>query len=161
MKKNIIWFLPPIVCFIVCFFFISFSRVSGTSMNPNLKNNDIILVNKITKKIERFDVVLIKVEDTVFIKRIIGMPNEEIKYVNNKLYVDDLKINEPFLESNIKTNDFTIYDISSKLEDDKYLVLGDNRNNSIDSRIFGLISSEDIIGKVIFRVLPFKSFGDI
>lgn len=161
MKKNIIWFLPPIVSFIVCFFFISFSRVSGTSMNPNLKNNDIILVNKITKKIERFDVVLIKVEDTVFIKRIIGMPNEEIKYVNNKLYVDDLKINEPFLESNIKTNDFTIYDISSKLEDDKYLVLGDNRNNSIDSRIFGLISSEDIIGKVIFRVLPFKSFGDI
>ncbi|MEG2028876.1 MAG: signal peptidase I, partial [Bacilli bacterium] len=81
-----------------------------------------------------------------------GMPNEEVKYINNQLYIDGEKVDEPFLDNIVKTNDFTICKINSKLKNDKFLVLGDNRGNSIDSRIFGLVSSEEIIGKVIFTI---------
>ena len=88
------------------------------------------------------------------VKRIIGLPGEHIEYKDNILYVDGKKISDSRSSS---TKDFKLefigYDTIPK---DMYLVLGDNRTNSSDSRTFGLVKKSDIIGKVNIRIYPFN-----
>ena len=138
--------------------------VSGDSMLPNLNNGELLLVRKIgydSNKIERFDIVVIKNGNDEIIKRIIGLPGEHITYKNNKLYVNDNLIQENYKFR--KTNDFNLEEICtcSSIPKGKYLVLGDNRPISKDSRQIGLIDEEDIIGKAIIRIWPLTKIGSI
>lgn len=143
--------------------------VSGDSMKPNLNNGELLLVRKIgynSSAINRFDIVVIKVKneegkEEEIIKRIIGLPGEHVTYKNNKLYV-----NEELIEQNYKfrdTNDFNLEEICtcSSISEGKYLVLGDNRPISKDSRNIGLIDESDIIGKAIVRIWPLNEIGGI
>ena len=89
------------------------------------------------------------------VKRVIGLPGEHIEYKDNKLYVNGSLV----LENNIsvETKDFKLEDIGYEtIPKDMYFVLGDNRTNSSDSREFGLVKKDEIIGKIVMRLYPFS-----
>lgn len=172
MKRFIKELFPYVVIIIVVVlirtFIITPVIVSGDSMKPNLKDGELLLVRKIgyTKdSIKRFDiVVLIERENNKneeIIKRVIGLPGEHISYKNNKLYVNDKVVEENFKSRD--TKDFNLEEVCScgSIPEGKYLVLGDNRPISKDSRIIGLIDEKDIVGKAIFRLWPIADFGNI
>jgi signal peptidase I len=142
-------------------------------MVPTLEEGDIIAVSKLSYKlsnVKRNDVVVVNVDGKYYVKRIIGLPGEDIKYIKNVLYINDVPYTENFLDSDIETSGFTLDDVCKENEcpdgvipENKYLVLGDNRPESEDSRDknFGLIDISEIKGKVIFRIWPLNSFGKI
>ena len=133
--------------------------VDGASMDYTLEDGQLVFINKFVynvKDVERFDIVVLNNEEDNdrIIKRIIGLPNETIEYNNNQLY-----INGKLVEQNYEveaTEDFTVV-----TKENEYFVLGDNRDVSKDSRMLGNFNEKDIIGRVNFRILPFKKFGSI
>lgn len=165
--KYIIIILTMIIIFT---FIIVFQPVAGNSMTPTLKEGDILLVSKLSKKYQRNEIVTVIVNDKNYVKRIIGLPGEEIHYLKGVLYINGTGYKEEFLSEKVITNNFMFVDICNendcpdgKIPEGKYLVLGDNRTESTDSRdpSFGLISEEQIIGKAIFRIWPIGSFGGL
>lgn len=137
-------------------------QVVGTSMTPNLKDGELMLLNKVIYKfndIERFDIVVVDYSNEHLIKRVVGLPGEKVMYKDNKLYINNQIVKEDF-DKNGKTLDYEIsesgYDI---IPDGMYFVVGDNRINSQDSRSIGLISEDQIMGKANFVLFPFNKFG--
>ena len=162
MKKFIKELIPYIVIVIVVVLIRSFIAtpviVSGDSMTPTLKNKQLLLLNKINYKIndiKRFDIVVINIDNKEIIKRVIGLPGENILYRNNKLYIDGHELENDY---NFAVDDFSLKTICncSRIPEDKYLVLGDNRKVSADSRIIGLIDKKDIEGNVNVSLWPIK-----
>lgn len=129
-----------------------FAKVDGNSMQPTLKDNDIILYYKSKKNIKRFDIIIFKRNNNLFIKRVIGLPGDSIKYIDNTLYVNDNPIEEDFQKS--ITNDFNISDITSSdvIPNNNLFVLGDNRLFSTDGRSFGFIDINDVNGIMIIKI---------
>ena len=168
MKKIIKELYPYVIIIIVVIltrsFIITPVIVSGKSMLPNFNDGELLLVRKIDyneKTIKRFDVVVIKKDKEEIIKRIIGIPGENISYKNNKLYINDELISEDY--SHLNTKDFNLEEICSCsiIPEGKYLVLGDNRPISKDSRSIGLIDEKDIVGKSVFRLWPITKIGTL
>ena len=168
MKKIIKELYPYVIIVVVVIlvrtFIITPVIVSGSSMKPNFNDGELLLVRKKKyneKTIKRFDVVVIKKDKEEIIKRVIGLPGEHISYKNNKLYVNDKVLEENF--DFRKTNDFNLEEICScnSIPEGKYLVLGDNRPISKDSRMIGLIDEKDILGKAVYRIWPISKFGNI
>ena len=138
-------------------------RVNGTSMDPTFKEGEILLLNKMDKKYNRFDVVVADAADTTIIKRVVGLPGEKIAYKQCKLYINDEEIKD--YVSGCITDDFdldTIYGYMI-IPKDHYFLMGDNRKDSLDSRDYrvGLVDKSQIKGKIYFRLTPFKRFGSI
>jgi len=144
--------------------------VDGPSMLPTLHDGDQVLVNKFVyyiKEPERFDTVVFHAsEQRDFIKRVIGLPGEHIEYKEDTLYVNGEAVSEPFLEERKKynepsqalTNDFTLEDLPGQYDtvpEGHILVLGDNRPNSTDSRMIGVIPIDEVVGKANLIYLPF------
>lgn len=165
--KKLIKDVYPYVIIIVCvllfrIFIATPVRVDGDSMNDTLKNGQILILNKLNKQYNRFDIVVLKKNKEKLIKRIIGLPGDSIKYKDNELYINDKKIDDV---SNIRTGDFDLkelYDID-EIPDNYYFVMGDNRTNSLDSRDYrvGLIKSSEIKGTVRIRLFPFNKIGKV
>ncbi|MBM7709969.1 signal peptidase I [Enterococcus lemanii] len=139
--------------------------VEGNSMSNTLIQGDFVLMEKFTS-IKRFDIIVFQMNDgTTYIKRVIGLPGDTISYRENQLYVNDEPVHEEFLQANLAedheaipfTNDFEFYELMGvkKLGKGSYFVLGDNRRVSKDSRSFGSISEENIIGKARLIFYPF------
>ena len=133
--------------------------VDGDSMNNTLLDGQIVILNKITYRfndVNRFDIVVIenREDNDKIIKRIIGLPNEKIRYIDNKLY-----INDKLIETNLSFKDTKDFEYETK--NDEYFVLGDNRVVSKDSRILGNFKKEDIVGKVSIRIYPLDRIGSI
>lgn len=142
-------------------FIITPIEVNGHSMETTLYDNDIMLLNILgyrTKGIKRFDIIVIKFQNEHIIKRVIGLPGETVKYEDKKLYVNNQIIDDVI---DNETSDFSTYDLTSNgiIPKDMYFVLGDNRNNSADSRTIGLIDKKDILGKTNLVIFPFNRFG--
>jgi signal peptidase I len=133
-------------------------KVSGHSMDNTLQNREILILKKYDKNIKRFDIVVIDINGEKIIKRVIGLPGDKILYKNNKLYINGTYYKEPFLVKGTITED---YKLDSTIPKGYYFVLGDNRANSADSRIIGLISKKEISGKTDFALFPFNRFGKI
>lgn len=155
------YLLVILVVIILRVFIITPIEVNGHSMETTLYDKDIMILNIIgyrTNKIKRFDIVVIKYQDEHIIKRIIGLPGETVKYINNKLYIND-KYTDDIIDTD--TENFSTYEITNDgiIPKDNYFVLGDNRDNSADSRIIGLINKKDIVGKTNLIIYPFKHFG--
>ncbi|MBP5684628.1 MAG: signal peptidase I [Bacilli bacterium] len=164
VKEVMSYVIIIAVVLLIKFFIISPIRVSGDSMKPTLHNGEFMLLNEIGYRLngaDRFDIVVINTKDDIIIKRIIGLPGENIKYQDNKLYINGEEVEEPF-DHEITHN----YDISELnvevVPEDHYFVLGDNRGNSSDSRIIGFISKDQIRGKVFNKVLfPFSKIRTV
>ena len=163
VKKFIKELIPYVVIVLVVVLIRSFLVtpviVSGDSMVPTLNDKEVLLLNKINYKwndIKRFDIVVIRLENKEIIKRVIGLPGEEVLYRNNSLYIDGHEVENKY---NFETEDFSLKTICNcqRIPEGKYLVLGDNRAVSADSRIMGLIDREDIEGSVEISLWPIKT----
>lgn len=150
------YLIVVLVVVLIRTFIITPAIVDGPSMDPTLKNNNVILLNKIDYKlnaIKRFDVVVLDWNGEKIIKRVIGLPGEHIEYKDGNLYIDGFIQEEKFMHA--KTNDFKLEQIGYlTIPGDKYLVVGDNRMDSTDSRVIGLFDKNDILGKASVRIFP-------
>ena len=157
IKEIVEFIIVIIVVLLIKAFIVTPIRVNQSSMNNTLYDKDIMLLDKISyrfNKIKRFEIVVIKKDNEYLIKRVIGLPGEKIKYKSNKLYVNDTLVTENFLHKN--TSD---YELEEEIPNGYYFVLGDNRPDSVDSRLIGLIKKEEIIGKTNLVIFPFNHFG--
>ena len=144
------------------------TQVSGSSMEPKLSNNDNLIVDKITyrfKDPERYDIIVFPFEyedNTYYIKRIIGLPGETV-YIDKEgnIYIDGEVLEEAYGREVIREPGRAYEPIT--LGEDEYFVMGDNRNNSTDSRdpSVGNIKKDRIIGRAWLRIWPFNRFGFI
>lgn len=165
---NLLKELVPyvIIIFVVALirtFIVTPVRVNGDSMYPYLKDGEILLLNKYDKSYKRFDIIVANASNTKVIKRIIGLPGENIEYKNCKLYINGNEIND--YVSECITNDFSLESLYDYvvIPEGYYFVMGDNRKESSDSRDYriGLINEEQIEGKSFFRLTPFSRFGKL
>ena len=140
--------------------------VHGQSMENTLEDGDNLIVDKITYRFHepnRFDVIVFPYQytaNTYYIKRVIGLPGETVMIdALGNIYINGKLLKENYGKETILNNGRAGSEVY--LGSDEYFVLGDNRNNSIDSRWsdVGNVSREDIVGKVVLRIYPFKKFG--
>ena len=160
--KDISKYIIVIIVVLLLFVFVmGLQQVVGPSMNPTLEEGNIIVINKLIyrlKDVSRNDIVVISQDEKYMIKRVVGLPGESIEYKDNFVFVNGIKYKESFLDTNVKTDDFNIKDLGYDIiPEDMYLVLGDNRENSLDSRSYGLISKKQIIGKAWIRIWPLNN----
>ncbi|MGC4375618.1 signal peptidase I [Fictibacillus sp. Mic-4] len=153
---------------VIRYFFFAPIVVDGESMMPTLHNKDRLIVNKIATP-KRGDIIVFKATPTKdYIKRVIGLPGDEIMYKDDVLYVNGKQVKEPYLEPNKKitkdgnlTYDFTLEEITGKKRVPKgqLFVLGDNRRHSTDSRNIGTVPIDRVIGKASVRIWPISDIG--
>ena len=132
-------------------------------MKPTLEEGNIVIVNKFLYRfsdIKRNDIIIISKNEKYMVKRVVGLPGEKVEYKDNYVIVDGVTYKENFIDTTtVKTNDFSIQDLGYEIiPDNKYLVLGDNREDSLDSRSYGLIDKQEIIGKAWIRIWPSINF---
>lgn len=156
LKELMPYIIIVVVVLLVRSFIVTPGLVNGSSMEPTLHNNELVLINKIglNKGIDRYDIVVVKYENSTIIKRVIGLPYETVEYINDTLYIDGEEVNT-------KVDFEYTKDFKLTAGKNEYIVLGDNRNISKDSRIIGPVKEEDIIGKVDLVLFPFSKFGKV
>lgn len=142
------------------------TEVSGSSMETTLSDRDNLIVDKISYRFtdpKRFDIIVFPfqyADDTYYIKRIIGMPGETV-HIDEKgnIYIDGELLEESYGREVIRNPGRASQNIT--LGENEYFVLGDNRNNSSDSRdpVVGNIRRQDIIGRAFLRIWPISKFG--
>lgn len=161
-NKNYILFLKLFLLvsfiFLIRTFFFTSSVIWGDSMRNSLNSGDIVIVNKLHNTITREDIIVFAFPEEkkkhVLIKRVIGIPGDEIEIKEGVLFVNGIKHSQAPDEVSMKDKKYTI-------PKDKYFVLGDNRENSFDSVFFGYVDKEDIIGKVFLKIYPLKEAGKV
>ena len=155
--KDYVYIIIAVV--IIRTFIVTPAIVSGASMDNTLEDGQLVIVNKFIynfKDINRFDIVVVKNKEDKdkIIKRVIGLPNEEIEYVDNILYINGKEVKAEFKFED--TNNF-----KTITQEGEYLVMGDNRGVSKDSRVLGNFTEKEIVGKVNLRLFPFNKIGKV
>ena len=149
-----------VIIFLVVNTFTGRYEVQSISMEPTLHEGQYLIVSKIAYWVhgpERGDIIVLDPpngrSEIPYIKRVIGLPGEKVEVRDGRVWVDGIALNEPYISGPPS------YVESRVLRTDEYLVLGDNRNNSSDSHIWGVLPRENIIGKSIFRYWPPEKWG--
>ena len=183
LKEILSTSLYLLVVLIATYFFIHFvaqrTIVKGGSMEPTLigtdasdpdKVGDNLIVDKISFRFrdpERFEIIVFPYkldQNTLLIKRIIGLPGETVEIREDGfIYINGDRLKEGYGKEIIDLNHIGSVEYPITLGADEYFVLGDNRNNSSDSRypMVGNIKREDIVGRAFFRIWPFSKIGEI
>ena len=168
MTKMVREVIPYIIILVVVLLIRSYVitpvQVVGSSMSYTLSNNEVLLLNKLDYrfgKISRYDIVVLDTNKNNrkerLIKRVIGLPSEHIAYRYGKLYVNDEEVDDSFASI---TNNFDLKELGyDVIPSGYYFVMGDNRNDSSDSRVLGLIPISDIKGSVGIRIWPLNKMG--
>lgn len=165
MSTSVYFLVILVLAFLIIKYVGQRTEVIGSSMEPTLMGSDNLIVDKISyrfKDPERFDIIVFPYRDgsgLFYIKRVIALPGETI-FINDRgdVYVDGEKIEENYIKE--KATDAGLAAMPKKLGEDEYFVLGDNRNNSKDSRSWevGLVKRDEIIGRAIMRIWPLTKF---
>lgn len=154
---------------VVYLFLVQPHRVQGDSMLPNFKNGELILTDKISYRIrrpQRGDVIVFKApydKSKDFIKRIIALSGEKIKIEEGVIFVNEKKLSESYIPSTVTIQGSSYLREGEEflVPQDSYIVLGDNRAHSSDSREFGPIAKKDTVGKAFFVYWPINAFAFI
>lgn len=171
-----VWSFVKVFCVVFClfllcnYFLVQQNLVEGSSMSPTLSSGDRILVNRLSTWLQqdfaRGDIVTIHGSDITqgqyedLIKRVVALPGEEVLIDQGQVYINGFKLAEPYLAPDVVTRSLT--GISRwQLGPDEYFVMGDNREHSADSRIFGPIHKKAIMGYLLVRVYPFDAIGRV
>ncbi len=159
------WVIVVLVLGTLIYFFVgTLFIVDGKSMEPNLHSGEYILVNRWQYnfgKPERGDVVVLKFpgdpEHKKYIKRVIGLPGEKVEIWNGTVYINGQILKESYLPADT----MTLPNLNRQLRDEDYFLLGDNRPNSSDSRLWGICPKRNLIGKAFYIVYPFTYRGSV
>ena len=170
MKKEILeWVKTIIISLVIALIITTFMKptiVKHYSMQPTLDENDFLIINRLlyTRSTpERGDIIVFESnqmdnngDQKLLIKRIVGLPGEEIEIRGGKVYINEELLLEPYLE-----DEYTHGNIHQMIPENNLFVMGDHRNNSLDSRNedLGLVNTEDIVGKAFLRLYPFSEIG--
>ena len=154
IKELIPYIIIIIAIILIRAFIITPVRVDGNSMKNTFEDGDLLLLFKLGN-VDRFDVVVLDEEydDEIMIKRIIGLPGETVEIKNGKIYINEEEISDDYGYG--ETSDYE----KTTLSADEYFILGDNRLISKDSRYFGPVKEEEIMGKIILRFYPFNKIN--
>jgi len=185
------WFKTIVIVFIIVTlvqrYVFTPVRVDGQSMYSTLHDGDSVILWELGYEPSSFDIVVFEhTEGIYYVKRLIGLPGQTVWYENDQLYIDGVAVAEPYLEQpkeDVAADSFLSWDLSGGLFTENfflqdicdfngftdcevipegyYLVLGDNRPNSRDSRHIGLISEEQVMGKAAWIQWPLSRFGSI
>lgn len=157
-KKKMDWFFPILLLVVLAsYLFNSYlfqlAFVNGSSMSPTMEHGQLLIINKIQPKEEyqRGDIVIFDDNGRKLIKRLIALPGETVQIVDNNIYINGEKIKD-YIDVDMES--YGKLEKPVKLGENEYIFLGDNRNNSCDSRELGPISIDKIVGRIIFRFLP-------
>lgn len=137
--------------------------VSGQSMEPTISHDERMIVTKF-QSVQRFDIVIFyapQLNDR-FIKRVIGLPGDEIEMKDDQLYINGQLFEEPYvatLKAKRHRGERLTENFKITVPENAYFVLGDNRKNSRDSRQMGTIDQKYVIGKAVLRIYPFDAIG--
>jgi signal peptidase I len=155
-----------LVLYVVIQYAVQTVHVLGSSMYPTLHDNDLLVASKISYKLhnpQRGDIIVFKPPDEAsrdFIKRIIALPGERLRIVNSVVYINGQVLHEPYLpEKWTYNNNWPPTGQEQIIPPDEYFVMGDNRNHSSDSRTFGPIALDAILGKAEVRIWPLNTTG--
>lgn len=160
VKELVPYVVIVLVVVLIRTFIITPVRVNGKSMEGTLHDGDLLLLEKYDNDYERFDIIVAKYNNEKLVKRVIGLPGDTVEYRNNILYINGEKVDESFTDE--KTEDFSLKQLGyDKIPEGYYFIVGDNRDDSLDSRYIGLFKKDSIEGKVVFRIFPFNKFGKI
>lgn len=171
VKELFGWIVFIVVVVAASYLIVTFvgqrTEVSGSSMETTLSSGDQLIVDKISYRFrdpKRYDIVVFPYryeENTYYIKRIIGLPGETVQIVDGMVYINGSPLNEHYGNEVIEDPGSAAEPIT--LGDDEYFVLGDNRNNSQDSRAsnVGLIHRDELLGRAWVRIWPLDQFGVI
>ena len=172
LKKEIIdWIKTIAISLVLAFLIVQVIKptiVSGESMYPTLNDRDYLILNRLSYKfgeIERGDIIVFKTnlkqdngKEKDLIKRVIAIPGDHLVIENSKVYINDELIDEPYIH-----NAYTSGDVDIVIPENKIFAMGDNRENSKDSRSedVGLVDENDILGEVMVRLLPISNIGNV
>ena len=151
-----IFFVALVSIYVIYTFIAQPFRVEGSSMEPNFSSGDYLVVDEISYRFRnpgRGEVVVLRnptKDSEFFIKRIVGLPGEEVVIRSNKIYINSELIEEDYLPENLALKEDYVF----QLNDNQYFVMGDNRLQSYDSRSWGPLSSDGIVGIVRVRFWP-------
>jgi len=164
-KDTIHYIIIIAVILVIALYVLTLQQVVGPSMQTTLMNGDVVLLDRLTSRylsIKKNDVIAFYDENSKYlIKRVIGLPGDTVEIKDNVLYVNGNVVNEPYLDQGVVTSNFELQSLGyDQVQKDMYFVLGDNRENSMDSRDkrVGLVPRKDIIGKVRVRIWPINKF---
>jgi len=161
--------LAAVIFLLVYLFLWQPHRILGRSMEPNFHNGELILTNKISYRIhppERGDVIVFRApprEDRDYIKRIIGLPGERVMVKDGRVYINGELLKEPYLPEGTRTKSsyYLAEGVEKVVPPNNYVVMGDNRDHSSDSREWGPVPFQNIIGKAWLRYWPLSKVGII
>ncbi len=135
-------------------------EVQSISMEPTLHEGQYLIVSKFAywlRAPQRGDIVVLEPPDDrspiPYIKRVIGLPGERVEIREGRIWINGIALNEPYVSGP------PLYEEAFALNEEEYLVLGDNRNNSSDSHVWGTLPQENLMGKTIFRYWPPEKWG--
>lgn len=152
MDKNYIGFFCSILIIFVLFMTFGIASISGSSMEPTLHNGELIVTQKLFMNFKPGDIVIANVKDIIYdtekviIKRIIATEGQTLEIINGKVYVDNIELDEAYIKELVPEDNYEKITIPKG----EVFVMGDNRNNSNDSRSIGTIKTSDIKAKLIY-----------
>ena len=162
--KTILYFIVMIACvYLMTHYVAQRTVVDGGSMETTLYDGDNLILNRLAYRFsdpERYDIVVFPVDDEYYIKRVIGLPGENVDIsdgkvmINGKELTSDVYGREPIEYTGME-------EVPVTLGEDEYFCMGDNRNNSTDSRDIGPVARKRLEGKVWIRIYPFNKIGHV
>ena len=180
--ENIQFFLKGIfIIYLVLTVIFSSARVDGPSMEDSFYTNDRVVLWHVNYEAKDDDVIVAKItlddypnayvdeneNESYYIKRVVAVEGDDISISYTENSYADLSVNGTHVEYLTQYQVYILFDVSIKKDyqftvpKDKLIIMGDNRNNSTDSRRFGMLDKKDVMGKVIFRIYPFSEIGKI
>jgi signal peptidase I len=166
LKKFAIEILSAVFVGVIIFFILQFSIqrsvVEGSSMEPNLHNEQVLIISKLSYKFgdpQRGDIIIFAPPNVVepdkdYVKRIIGLPGDSVEIINGVVFINDQTLEEAYI-----TSPGTASHDELVVPQGEYYVMGDNRNNSNDSRGGWTVPQSNIVGKAWLSIWPFNDWG--